>query len=165
MPKQSVSGGYAGAIQYTLLYWLFGYFGAKFIMIVMFAIAIMLMTGKSYVDLAKAIRRRGGRFISLIRMKFFSQLARLQLASTSNASSSRRGGALAADILDDDDEDYELLPAAPRRRRRSPIFSWFNDVSDQEGETPLVNDSDWQMEDGHPSPVNGQAHNQSPLGG
>jgi S-DNA-T family DNA segregation ATPase FtsK/SpoIIIE len=162
MPKQSVSGGYAGAIQYTLLYWLFGYFGAKFIMIVMFAIAIMLMTGKSYVDLAKAIRRRGGRFVSLIRMKFFSPTRTAALASTSNTSNSRRGGALAADILDDDDEDYEQLPAAPTRRRRSPIFSWFNDVSDQEGETPLVHDSDWQMEDGHPSPVNGQVHNRAP---
>ena len=52
--SKAVSGGYAGAIQYTLLYWLFGYFGAKFVMIVMFAISIMLMTGKSYVDLAKA---------------------------------------------------------------------------------------------------------------
>ena len=88
--EQSVSGGYAGAIQYTLLYWLFGYFGAKFIMIVMFAIAIMLMTGKSYVDLAKAIRRRGGRFVSLIRMKFFSPTRTAALASTSNTSNSRR---------------------------------------------------------------------------
>ncbi len=80
-----------------------------------------------------------------------------------NTSTGRRGGAPAADILDDDDEDFEQLPAAPRRRR-SPIFSWFNDVSDPEGETPIVNDSEWQMEDGQPSPVNGQVHNRAPWG-
>ncbi|MFC5648962.1 DNA translocase FtsK 4TM domain-containing protein [Paenibacillus solisilvae] len=164
LPKQSVSGGYIGAIQYTTLYWLFGYFGAKFIMIVMFAIAIMLMTGKSYVDLAKSLRRRGGRLLSLMRMKFFPPNRTARLATSSNSSSRSGGGSLDdADILDDDDdEDFEQLPAAPRRRR-SPIFSWFNDVQNhQEDGHSTVHDSDWQMEDGHPSPVQGQTRSRAP---
>ncbi|MBO7746593.1 DNA translocase FtsK [Paenibacillus sp. MWE-103] len=143
----SASGGYAGAIQYTLLYWLFGYFGAKFIMIVMFAISVMLMTGKSYVDLLRAARVRGGRFLSLLRMKIVS---RRQPATAGAASSKGAGKAVQLDDLDDEDDDdaYAAAMSARTKRKRSPIFSWFNDVSKQEGGHE-PGDQEWQLEDEH----------------
>ena len=60
-----ISGGYLGAIQYSLLFSLFGYYGAKLIMFVMFAISIMLMTGKSYVELGRTMRFKFTRIFKL----------------------------------------------------------------------------------------------------
>ncbi|MFC4811227.1 FtsK/SpoIIIE family DNA translocase [Paenibacillus sp. GCM10023250] len=143
----SASGGYAGAIQYTLLYWLFGYFGAKFIMIVMFAISVMLMTGKSYVDLLRAARVRGGRMLSLLRMKIVS---RRQPATAGASASKGAGNAVQLDDLDDDDDDdaYAAAMSARTKKKRSPIFSWFNDVSKQEGGQES-GDQEWQLVDEH----------------
>ncbi|BBH20810.1 hypothetical protein Back11_21550 [Paenibacillus baekrokdamisoli] len=161
--KQPVSGGYVGAIQYTLLYWLFGYFGAKFILIVMFAISIMLLTGKSYVDLGRSVRLRGGRVFSLLRVKLFPQNRSASLAASSNSTNNRGNVLPTADVLDDDDdEDYEQLPSTRRNRRRTPIFSWFNEVPEQEGEQQSGHDNDWLMEDGHVSPIARQTRNQAP---
>ncbi|MBP3965195.1 FtsK/SpoIIIE family DNA translocase [Paenibacillus lignilyticus] len=141
----TVSGGYAGAIQYTLLYWLFGYFGAKFIMIVMFAIAIMLMTGKSYVDLLRAGRIRGGRFWSLLRMKLFTK--RQSLASAGAKAGPAKGNVVTLDDLDDDDDENYAPVHNPRAKKsRFPIFSWFNEVPKTNGD---AHDSEWQMDDGH----------------
>ncbi|QHW34907.1 DNA translocase FtsK [Paenibacillus rhizovicinus] len=143
----SASGGYAGAIQYTLLFWLFGYFGAKFIMIVMFAISIMLMTGKSYVDLLRSGRIRGGRLWSLLRMKFASRRQALAAAGPKTSSKS----VVSLDDLDDDDDDDEYAAAMKSRaqKKRSPIFSWFNDVSKPNSNEHADGDHEWQLEDGN----------------
>ncbi|REE94481.1 S-DNA-T family DNA segregation ATPase FtsK/SpoIIIE [Paenibacillus taihuensis] len=144
----SMSGGYTGAIEYTLLYWLFGYFGAKFIMIVMFAISIMLMTGKSYVELLRAARVRGGRLFSLLWMKISAR--RKPMAAISAKGASAAGGVVMSDDLDDDDdEDYEQLPKAVKPKRRSSFFSWFNDVPNASNAD--AHDTEWQMEDDHSS--------------
>ncbi|QYR24169.1 DNA translocase FtsK [Paenibacillus sp. sptzw28] len=146
--EKSVSGGYAGAIQYTLLYWLFGYFGAKFIMIVMFAISIMLMTGKSYVELARNIRNRGGRLLSLLRMKFFvKRPSPLAASGPGKDPNGRNGAVLPGDDFDDEEEEYEQ-PARPARTKRKPLFfSWFNDVQEQDGDSASAKDSEWLMEE------------------
>ncbi|AZN40910.1 FtsK/SpoIIIE family DNA translocase [Paenibacillus albus] len=142
----SMSGGYAGAIQYTLLYWLFGYFGAKFIMIVMFAIAIMLMTGKSYVDLLRTGRVRGARLWSLLRVKLFSNRKPLAASSAKAATAS----VVMTDDLDDDD-DYEEISKPVKPKRKSPFFSWFKEVPGTSNADE--HDNEWQMEDGHSSAV------------
>lgn len=141
----SMSGGYTGAIEYTLLYWLFGYFGAKFIMIVMFAISIMLMTGKSYVELLRAARVRGGRLFSLLWMKVSARRKAMAVSSTKGTPAA---GVVMSDDLDDDD-DYEQHAKPVRPKRRSPIFSWFNEVP--ESSNSDAHDTEWQMEDGHTS--------------
>lgn len=144
----AASGGYAGAIQYTLLFWLFGYFGAKFIMIVMFAISIMLMTGKSYVDLLRAGRIRGARFWSLLRMKF---AARRQTLAASGPKTMGKPVVSLDDLDDDDDDDDYAMSMKSRamKKRRSPIFSWFNDVSKSDnGHEHGDGDHEWQLEDG-----------------
>lgn len=53
-----ISGGYVGALEFALLYSLFGMAGAKLIMIVLLAISFMLVTGLSYVDLFRMLHSR-----------------------------------------------------------------------------------------------------------
>lgn len=146
MTQAPVSGGYAGAIQYTVLYWLFGYFGARFIMLVMFAISIMLMTGKSYVDLARMIRRRGGRLFSLLAAKLAAKRQSSALsAGTPARSANGRGNVVIVDddLDDDEDDDYEPQP----RRRGARFFSWFNESSSQDMNGRETEESEWQMDD------------------
>ncbi|MBO9600704.1 MAG: DNA translocase FtsK, partial [Cohnella sp.] len=54
--RKDIGGGMAGALQYSVLYWLFGYYGAKFVLIIEFAIALLLITNRSYVEMGRAIR-------------------------------------------------------------------------------------------------------------
>ncbi|MFC4103506.1 FtsK/SpoIIIE family DNA translocase [Paenibacillus xanthanilyticus] len=141
---QAISGGYAGAIQYTLLYMLFGYFGSRFVMVVMFAISIMLMTGKSYVELAGVIRKRGGHLFSLLRAKLFPVGGRVAKQS------SKSNGSSAAALLDDDDldDDDEELPVEPARRprRKLPFFSWFTEQPASTGDSADP-DNEWMIEE------------------
>ncbi len=58
MLNKDISGGYVGALQLTVLLWLFGLTGAKLIMIVMFVICFMLMTQLSYVDLVRIVKTK-----------------------------------------------------------------------------------------------------------
>lgn len=147
MVQQSVSGGYAGAVQYTVLYWLFGYFGAKFIMLVMFAISIMLMTGKSYVDIARIIHRRGGRLLSLLAKKLIAKRPSALPAGTPARAANGRGNAVIVnDDMDDDDDDHEQQPRRPRGRG-ARFFSWFNDSPPQENNEQEARDGEWLMDD------------------
>jgi len=135
MPKQSISGGYAGAFQYSILYLLFGYIGSKFVLIVMFAISLMLITGRSYVDLARVIHKRGKRLLSLLRMKLFPPAAKGALATATaggrGAKSKNDQALLASTDYDDDDEEddeEELSPTrSPGKWKKLPIFSWLSD--------------------------------------
>ncbi|WP_274651489.1 FtsK/SpoIIIE family DNA translocase [Paenibacillus humicola] len=151
MLQKPISGGYAGAVQYALLYWLFGYFGAKFILIVMFIISIMLMTGRSYVDLIKMVRQRGVRLYSLFRMKLASRRpAALAVSSQGNAARNQ-DPVIDDDDFDDDDED-ELPPVQPAgRKKKSLFFSWFNETQPKEDDTQAANDQEWMMDDEHSS--------------
>ena len=58
MLGKDISGGYLGAGQFALFLWLFGSLGARLIMIVMFVISFMLVTGLSYVDLMRIFRTK-----------------------------------------------------------------------------------------------------------
>src|SRR5690606_25010273 len=48
-----IGGGMVGALQYSMLYWLFGYYGAKFVLIIEFAISLLLITNRSYVEMGR----------------------------------------------------------------------------------------------------------------
>lgn len=145
---RAISGGYAGAIQYTLLFMLFGYFGSRFVMVVMFAIAFMLLTGKSYVEIIQTVRKRGGRLFSLLRVKLFSGAGRSRSRSAPAAASAPASRASVLDHDDLDDDDDEEQPVSVRTRsRRLPIFSWFTDQSPPEANGGQSEQQDWAMDD------------------
>ncbi|MDQ0113138.1 FtsK/SpoIIIE family DNA translocase [Paenibacillus harenae] len=119
---KAISGGYVGALQYSMLFSLFGYYGTVLILLVMFAISLMLMTGKSYVELGRIIKKRTGNMIKLLMAKW---------AKRSSLRAAAANGPVAADgddvqIIDDVDEyaDYEIIKP---KKKKSLFFSWRQD--------------------------------------
>lgn len=137
--EKSISGGYVGAIQYAILFMLFGYYGALIMNMVMFAIAIMLITGKSYVDLFGILHKRTGRLIKLLLAKRTAMRKRRAAAAAL---------ATATQGQQDDDHDQtidddNLYQPAPVKKKRSLFFAW------KQEEPASKNDEeeqdDWQL--------------------
>lgn len=139
---KEISGGYVGAIQYSLFFSLFGYYGAKLIMFVMFAISIMLMTGKSYVELGKLVSTRAARMFKLLAAKWATQTSRRASATVANANAGH------ADMDDDEtiDDDHEGYVASPPRKRRSLFFSWRQVSETEEPRNKEDDQDDWVLE-------------------
>ncbi|EFM13122.1 cell division protein FtsK/SpoIIIE [Paenibacillus curdlanolyticus YK9] len=131
--SRDIAGGYVGAVQYTILYALFGKYGSKFLMIVMYAIAIMLITGRSYVDIADGVRTRLGRLITLLRAKYAGRRPRtVAVAARANAANTGQSPSLSRRTIDDfdddaEDEDDDAQDFADANKRKSMFFSWMRD--------------------------------------
>lgn len=142
--EKDISGGYVGAIQYSLFFSLFGYYGAKLIMFVMFAISIMLMTGKSYVELGRVISSKTGRLLKLLGAKW-AKRASLRAASASANNNVRK-----ADIVDDDDDtiddDYDSYVVSPPKKKKSLFFSWKQDNGKEQINTQDEVQDEWIIE-------------------
>ncbi|WP_138751533.1 FtsK/SpoIIIE family DNA translocase [Paenibacillus sinopodophylli] len=148
---KEISGGYVGAIQYSLFFSLFGYYGAKLIMFVMFAISVMLMTGKSYVELGRIVTTRGTRMFKLLAAKWAKRAA---VRATASAGASTGAG----DFDDDDtiDDDHEGYIAAPPKKRRSLFFSWRQNHTDEQSEGQAESHDEWVFEpNGGTDPLTG----------
>lgn len=117
MLNKDISGGYAGALQYAVLFWLFGNTGTKLMLIVMFIISFMLITNLSYVDLMRIVRKRMVQAGSNVQKRMAAQ--KPQAVASSPKTSRKRGHAL----LPDEDEEDELDDFAPPKAKRSaPVF-------------------------------------------
>ncbi|MGM0880816.1 MAG: DNA translocase FtsK 4TM domain-containing protein [Bacillota bacterium] len=142
--EKDISGGYVGAIQYSLFFSLFGYYGAKLIMFVMFAISIMLMTGKSYVELGRVISTKTGRLLKLLGAKWAK---RASLRAATAAANSKAGQ---ADIVDDDndtiDDDYDSYVVSPPKKKKSLFFSWKQDNGKEQIHTQDEEQDEWIIE-------------------
>lgn len=119
--KKDISGGYAGAIGYAILYFLFGYTGAKLMVIVMFFIGFMLITGLSYVDMTRIVKNRLAVTVKLIRER------RRRSMPQRSGSAARNGKAgkpvlVAANMADDDEMDEENYKPEPAKPKKMPIF-------------------------------------------
>ncbi|MBJ6363438.1 DNA translocase FtsK [Paenibacillus sp. GCM10012307] len=150
MFSKAISGGYLGAIQLSLLHMLFGLTVSQFILIVMFAISIMLITGKSYVEFIRIIVKRGRRLYVLLKQKWKAamQARAKMLAQKVKQQKPKPAKAAPAPVIEgDDDEDYfedgepdyiEDLPSASADKREKKLlnlFSWGRN----KGEGPPVN--------------------------
>lgn len=138
---KQISGGYVGAIQYSLFFSLFGYYGAKLIMFVMFAISIMLMTGKSYVELGRVISSRATRMFKLLAAKW-AKRATLRASATASTSSDP------LDLDDDDtiDDDHEGYVVSPPKKRKSLFFSWRQNSNEEDSSTQAEEHDEWVFE-------------------
>ncbi|MBD3918300.1 DNA translocase FtsK [Paenibacillus sp. PR3] len=128
--SRDISGGYIGAVQYTILYALFGVYGTKFLLLVMFAISIMLITGKSYVDILKSVRKRIGRLIILLRAKYANRQPRTVAVSAARAAGQGNAVPLSRRTMDDFDDDADEdgdndgNSSTSSSRRGSLLFPW-----------------------------------------
>ncbi|XEC97168.1 DNA translocase FtsK [Paenibacillus tarimensis] len=153
--SKAISGGYAGAIQYSILFMLFGEIGTKFMLIVMFAIAVMLITGKSYVDLFMTVRRRAANLYKLLKLKFAATARPGAVANRSSAgpktSAVKQNDDVPLMVLDDDEEmDFDYDEPQPKRekKKKSLFFSWLHTT-----EVEAANDrnaQEWEEENGQP---------------
>ncbi|WP_338556044.1 DNA translocase FtsK [Paenibacillus sp. KS-LC4] len=143
LKEKAISGGYVGALQYSVLFTLFGKIGAQLLMLVMIAISVMLITGKSYVELFKTLRTRFVRMLKLLAAKWSNYSAeRAAAQATRNASvASGASSVLTSDDTIDDDEDF-----APRlaKTKKSLFFSWRQ--SDKTKAAAASHD-EWELED------------------
>lgn len=120
MLNKDISGGYAYALQYAVLFWLFGNTGTKLMLIVMFIISFMLITNLSYVDLMRILRKRMVQAGSNVQKRIAAQ--KPQAVASSAKPSRKRGHA----PLPDEDEDDDLDDfVEPRAKRSAPYFSSF----------------------------------------
>ena len=136
---KQISGGYLGALQYSMFFMLFGYYASKLILIVMFAISIMLMTGKSYVELGRIVKRRGARMFKLLSEKWAS---RSKVRTTTAVA-----GAADAHYEDETiEEDYADITPSRKKPKKSLFFSW-KDVKTAEPSAEADAQDEWRVLD------------------
>ncbi|MGW9528308.1 DNA translocase FtsK 4TM domain-containing protein [Paenibacillus terrae] len=118
MLNKDISGGYIGALQLTVLLWLFGLTGAKLIMIVMFVICFMLLTQLSYVDLVRIVRTKMLAAGGSVRKKWIGKATPLSASGRGTGNKKIKSESIPAYEEDMDDDFDEMQPPA----RKQPIF-------------------------------------------
>ncbi|TVX97605.1 FtsK/SpoIIIE family DNA translocase [Cohnella terricola] len=144
-----VGGGIVGALQYSVLYWLFGYYGAKFVLIIEIAIAIMLVTNRSYVEIGRSIRLFLLRMMPLLAARFSSGRKLLSVKIVPVNGSGKKGKTKQPEVLadatlpeDDGMDDPSFIPA----RRKTPLFfQLFHGQQDRE--FPSAQDEQWEEDE------------------
>ncbi len=158
-----VGGGMVGAMQYSVLYWLFGYYGAKFVLIIEIAIAFMLVTNRSYVEIGRSVRLFVMRAAPLLAARLSSgrKLLSIKAIPVQGAGRKGRGGTVAVAepaesasgsrpqkpiIADDGMEEPALIPVP----QKTPLFfQLFHGKSEKEYE-PTQEDEYWEEEEALP---------------
>lgn len=139
-----ISGGYVGALEFALLYSLFGMAGAKLIMIVLLAISFMLVTGLSYVDLFRMLHSR----LAVLAESFGKKMRMLRPIPVRNKAKRAVKKAEPAVTSYDDPEDEEspldeeTVPAATSKK---PVFFQllnFKGRSDEPVETASIEEEE-----------------------
>ncbi|MFD2333264.1 DNA translocase FtsK [Cohnella sp. GCM10020058] len=118
---KDIGGGLLGAMQYSIFYWLFGYYGAKFVLIVEFVIAFMLLTNRSYVDMMKGIRTFAMRLLPLLAQRL-SGGRKLTRAKAVPVKPRARKGQVAAAMAAIGDDDLQEEPIARSADAKKPYF-------------------------------------------
>ncbi|WP_051318388.1 DNA translocase FtsK [Cohnella thermotolerans] len=118
--EKDIGGGLIGALQYSILFWLFGNDGSKFVLLIEFAIAIMLITNRSYVDMIRAVRALFKRVAPVFVARLSSGRKPLAAKAVPVRTASKKKPAPVLAAAEDDDLD-DGLPMA-RGDKKKPIF-------------------------------------------
>jgi S-DNA-T family DNA segregation ATPase FtsK/SpoIIIE len=118
MSEKNIGGGLVGAVQYSLLYWLFGYYGARFVLLIELAIALLLITNKSYVEMAGAVRN----FLRRVAPLLLSRMSggRRRPAVKAMPVAGRKAASAKLRPIPEPDEPEEA--AGGEARRKTPYF-------------------------------------------
>jgi len=144
-----VGGGIVGALQYSVLFWLFGYYGAKFVLLIEIAIAVMLVTNRSYVEIGRSVRLFLKRVMPLLAARLSSgrKLLSAKAIPVRSAGRSGRGNAEEPQVqqasvsIDDGMEEPSHIPVP----RKTPLFfQLFHGKSEREFEP---NEEYWAEEE------------------
>ncbi|MGP0583801.1 DNA translocase FtsK [Paenibacillus timonensis] len=136
-----ISGGYVGALEFALLYSLFGMAGAKLIMIVLLAISFMLVTGLSYVDLFRILRSK----LAVFGESLGKKMRMLRPVPVRGKAKRVEKTAPAVTSYDDpEEESYDNDEAPVASTRKKPVFfqllNFKGRPDESEGEPPVLPD-------------------------
>ncbi|MCA0754095.1 DNA translocase FtsK [Paenibacillus sp. N4] len=127
-------------------------------MFVMFAISIMLLTGKSYVELGRLAAAKVARMYRLLEAKWSQQRTARRAAVAGSA------GQL---IDNDDDDDEDLMDddhegdTVSRPRRRFSLFSWWKNKENEAADELDPDEDEWVFEP-QPSEIRPNSSNALP---
>jgi DNA segregation ATPase FtsK/SpoIIIE, S-DNA-T family len=125
-----IGGGMVGALLYSLLHLLFGNLGSSFVMYTLFVVGFVLITGWSYVEIGRKIKRAFRAVGSHVDGKLvdFLYLLRSEKKGNKKVKKARMpAAALPIDDLDLEDEDeFEPIPI---RNKSKP--TWFQRLQTQ----------------------------------
>ncbi|WEK56338.1 MAG: DNA translocase FtsK [Candidatus Cohnella colombiensis] len=133
--EKVVGGGFIGAIQYSIFFWMFGYYGAKFILIIEFAIAIMLITNRSYVEMIRTVRLFIMRVMPLLAARLSSG-RKLQKAKIipvkSQGGGLKRKDDIEPPVVATHEDEMDEPPFSPRQRKTPLFFQLFHGKADRD---------------------------------
>ena len=148
-------GGMVGALEYAVLYWLFGYYGARLMMLVQLGISVLLISNRSLVDMIRAAHLFFRRLAPRLAVRLAS--GRGPLGARAEAVNRKRGKAAAAPFPVDAAQDADLAEAAetaqdprtPARKGKTPLFFqlFHGKVEPESTDTPA--EEDWE----HDQPI------------
>lgn len=121
--EKDIGGGMVGALQYSMLYWLFGYYGAKFVLIIEIAIAILLISNRSYVEMGRSVRLFVLRVMPLLAARLSSGRKLLSVKVVPVKGVGRAGKAAVQTAIPTIQEDEGMdEPAFVPKQRKTPLF-------------------------------------------
>jgi S-DNA-T family DNA segregation ATPase FtsK/SpoIIIE len=88
--KREVGGGMIGALLYGSLYFLFGNVGSTIIMVAMFMISFILITGISFVDIGMKMRGQSSELQQGLKERLIQFFSRSHLAKGKNSTRTKR---------------------------------------------------------------------------
>jgi len=142
---KDLGGGLVGALQYSLFFWLFGYAGSRFVLVIEFAIAIMLVTNRSYVDMVRNVKAALRRFAPMLLSRLTSGRRPVAAKAVPVKSAGRgRAKAMPAPVPDDDPDDEE--PLAPPARKKPIFFQLFHGKPEADGRAR--GEDEWDEDEG-----------------
>lgn len=97
------SGGYVGALQFMILYSLFGYFGSYFVMMIMLSLSFIMITRLSYVDLVRMLKSRLQRLGVLLGRKIKNNQGKSKQVPSTNKR-----------FIDDEDDEEIMVEPQPQ---------------------------------------------------
>ncbi len=142
--EKDVGGGLTGAVQYSVFYWMFGYYGSKFIMYIQFAISVLLIINRSYVDIVRSIRLFVKRVFPLVAARFSSG-RKLLSAKAVPVPSGKTAKRAEPEPLPPDEEMLEEPAFTPSQRKTPLFFQLFH--GKPERESGELREETWDDED------------------
>ena len=131
--EKDIGGGMLGAFQYSVFYWMFGYYGSKFIMYIQFVISLLLITNRSYVEMGRAIRLFALRVLPLLAARLSSG-RKLQAAKAVPVQPPGKRGAKKQDAPPLEEDLQDELPLDLKQRKTPLFFQIFHGKPEQEAE-------------------------------
>lgn len=120
--KKDLGGGYLGALLHALFYFLFGVTGAKLMVYSAFFIGFMLVTGLSYIDMLKFIKKRFSRVTRTFSRRLIELFRLLLEQKPTRKPASRPKKISAIHIPLEDEIDEETYRTEASQRKRKPLF-------------------------------------------